>query len=153
MKILLPIDGTELALHEVRFALRLATEGLKASFLLANVQEPASFYEIVTAHDAAVLETISHDAGEHALQPALDLLHQAGMAAETVVVTGDAAHAVVDLIEEHGCDLVIIGTRAMGLLRKALSGSVAQDLVNASPVPVLLVKPPAEPEPTLDDAE
>jgi nucleotide-binding universal stress UspA family protein len=57
------------------------------------------------------------------------------------------------LIEEHGCDLVIIGTRAMGLLRKALSGSVAQDLVNASPVPVLLVKPPAEPEPTLDDAE
>ena len=57
MKILLPIDGTELALHEVRFALRLATEGLKASFLLANVQEPASFYEIVTAHDAAVLET------------------------------------------------------------------------------------------------
>jgi nucleotide-binding universal stress UspA family protein len=81
------------------------------------------------------------------------LLHQAGMEAETVVVTGDAAHAVVDLIEEHGCDLVIIGTRAMGLLRKALSGSVAQDLVNASPVPVLLVKPPAEPEPTLDDAE
>ena len=75
------------------------------------------------------------------------------MEAETVVVTGDAAHAVVDLIEEHGCDLVIIGTRAMGLLRKALSGSVAQDLVNASPVPVLLVKPPAEPEPTLDDAE
>ena len=63
MKILLPIDGTELALHEVRFALRLATEGLKASFLLANVQEPASFYEIVTAHDAAVLETISHSAG------------------------------------------------------------------------------------------
>jgi hypothetical protein len=82
MKILLPIDSTELALHEVRFALRLATEGLKARFLLANVQEPASFYEIVTAHDAAVLETISHSAGEHALQPALDLLHQAGMEAE-----------------------------------------------------------------------
>ena len=76
--------------------------------------------------------------------------HLEGLALE---MSGDDADAVVDLIEEHSCDLVIIGTRAMGLLRKALSGSVAQDLVNASPVPVLLVKPPAEPEPTLDDAE
>jgi nucleotide-binding universal stress UspA family protein len=153
MKILLPIDGTELALHEVRFALRLVSEGLKASFLLVNVQEPASLYELVTAHDATVLESVSHAAGEHALQPALDLLHRASLAAEAVVVTGDAAHRVVDLIEEHACDLVIIGTQAMGLLRKALSGSVAQELINASPVPVLLVKPPQQPESALDGVE
>ena len=69
-------------------------------------------------------------------------LEVSGYSADVAVVTGDPAHAVVDLIEEHGCELVIIGTRAMGLLRKAWSGSVAQDLVNASPVPVLLVKPP-----------
>ena len=49
MKILLPIDGTELALHEVRYALRLVTQGLQARFLLVNVQEPASLYEMVTA--------------------------------------------------------------------------------------------------------
>ena len=44
MKILLPVDGSGLSLHEVRFALRLVKDGLKASFVLANVQEPASFY-------------------------------------------------------------------------------------------------------------
>jgi len=153
MKILLPIDGTELALHEVRFALRLASEGLEASFLLVNVQEPASLYELVTAPDPAVLEDVSHRAGEHLLQPALDLLRQAGFSADVAVVTGDPAHAVVDLIEEYGCDLVIIGTQAMGLLRKAWSGSVAQDLVNDSPVPVLLVKPPAPPESAPEDNE
>ena len=51
MKILLPIDGSELSLHEVRFALRLVREGLQASFLLVNVQEPSSLYEIVTWPD------------------------------------------------------------------------------------------------------
>ncbi|MBL8370903.1 MAG: universal stress protein [Burkholderiaceae bacterium] len=151
MKILLPIDGSELALHEVRFALSLAAEGLKTEFLLANVQEPASLYEIVTAHDPQVLENVSHAAGEHMLQPALELLRQAGFDADVAVVTGDPAHAVVDLVEEHACDLIIIGTHAMGLLRKAWSGSVALDLVKASPVPVLVVKPPVPPEPAPED--
>ena len=153
MNILLPIDGSELSLHEVRFALRLVAEGLRARFLLVNVQEPASLYELVRAPDPVVLEDISHAAGEHMLQPALDLLRQAGFDADVAVVTGDPAHAVVDLIEEQGCDLVIIGAQAMGLLRKAWSGSVAQDLVNASPVPVLLVKPPSDDEPAPDADE
>ena len=56
MKILLPVDGTELSLHETRFALQLLREGLKASFVLANVQEPASFYEMVTADSPELIE-------------------------------------------------------------------------------------------------
>ncbi len=145
MKILLPIDGSELALHEVRFALQLVGEGLQASFLLVNVQEPATLYEMVTAPDPEVLENVSHAAGEHALQPALALLHQAGIECEMAVVTGDPANAVLELIAEHGCDMVVIGTRGMGLLRSALMGSVAQTLVHSAPVPVVLVKPPEEP--------
>ena len=152
MKIILPIDGSELSLHEVRFALQLVGEGLRASFLLVNVQEPATLYEMVTAPDPEVLENVSHAAGEHALQPALALLHQAGIDYEVAVVTGDPANAVLELIEEHGCDMVVIGTRGMGLLRSALIGSVAQTLVHNAPVPVLLVKPPEEPEATDDSA-
>ena len=145
MKILLPIDGSELSLHEARFALRLVKEGLQASFLLVNVQEPASLYEMVQAPDPAILARVSQGAGEHALQPALALLRNAGMSCETAVVTGDPAHAVVDLIEEHGCDMVILGTRGAGPLQSILQGSVAQSLLHDSPVPVLLVKPPGDP--------
>lgn len=42
MKILLPFDGSAGALDAVRFALRLASDGLDTSVVLANVQEPAS---------------------------------------------------------------------------------------------------------------
>ena len=146
MKILLPVDGTDLSLHEVRFALKLVNEGLNANFLVVNVQEPATLYEMVTAPDPVVLHNVSHAAGEHALQSALALLEQAGIAFETAVVTGDPAHAVVDLIEAYACDMVIMGTRNMGMLRSALQGSVSQTLLHDAPVPVLVVKPPQEAE-------
>jgi nucleotide-binding universal stress UspA family protein len=152
MKILLPIDGSELSLHEVRFALRLVREGLQASFLLVNVQEPASLYEMVRAPDPAVLASVSQGAGEYLLQPALDLLRNAGMSCESAVVTGDPAHAVVDLIEEHGCDMVIVGARGTGPLLSILQGSVTQSLMHDSPVPVLLVKPPEDAQSQSDTA-
>lgn len=144
MKILLPVDGSELSLHEVRFALRLVAQGLQASFVLANAQEPVSLYEIVKAPDAEVLEHVSHAAGEHAMQAAEALLRDAGIACEHEVISGDPAHAMLELIERHGCDMVIMGTRGLGLLRSALQGSVSQALLHDSPVPVLLVKPPEE---------
>ena len=146
VKVLLPVDGSELSLHEVRFALRLVDEGLKASFVLANVQEPASFYEIVTAPDPAILGEVTQAAGHHLLEGAERLLREAGIDFVSDVVAGDPAHAMLDLIETHACDLVILGTRAQGLLRTALQGSVSHSLIHDSPVPVLLVKPPAEPE-------
>jgi nucleotide-binding universal stress UspA family protein len=155
MKILLPVDGSELSLHEVRFALRLVREGLQASFLLVNVQEPSSLYELVTWPDPEVRAEGSRAAGEDALQPALALLREAGIACETAVVTGDPAHAVVDLIEEHGCDMVIMSGHGSGALLSVLQGSVSQSLLHDSPVPVLLVKRPDEEAqaPAASDAE
>ena len=144
MKILLPVDGSELSLHEVRFALRLAREGLQASFLLVNVQEPSTLYEVVTWPDPEVRAAGSRAAGEDALQPAVQLLRDAGIECETEVVAGDPAHAVVDLIEEYGCEMVILGARDTGSLMNLLQGSVAQSLLHDCPVPVLLVKPPEE---------
>lgn len=155
MKILLPIDGSELALHEVRFAIRLAQEGLQASFVLVNVQEPASLYEIVTAPDPKVLDEVSLAAGKHAVRPAQALLKHAGLESEAVIVHGDPVQAVLEQVEAYGCDMIVTGTRNAGLLRTALQGSVSQAIAHDSPVPVLLVKPPLaeDPLPPKDEAD
>ena len=143
MKILLPVDGTELSLHETRFALHLLRQGLKASFVLANVQEPASFYEIVTADSRELIEDAAMEAGEDLMEPSARLLREAGVSFETAVVQGDPAQAMLELIEMHGCDMVVMGTRALGPVRRWLEGgSTSQRLVQSSPVPVLLVTPP-----------
>ena len=145
MKILLPVDGSELSLHETRFALRLVNEGLRASFVLANVQEPASFYEMVTAQNREIIENAAKGAAEDLMAPSAHLLREAGVEYDTAVITGDPAQAMLELIEVHGCDMVLMGSRALGLIRRALEGgSTSQRVIQDSPVPVLLVKPPEE---------
>ncbi len=144
MKILLAVDGSERSLHETRCALRLVQDGLKASFVLVNVQEPASLYEIVAASgSAALIDNAARGAGRDLLAPSARLLRDAGVRYESVVATGgDAAQAIVELVEEHGCDMVLLGTRALGLLGRALEGgSTALRLLHTCPVPVLLVTP------------
>jgi len=139
MKILLPIDGSPLALKAVRHALQLVSQGLRASFVLVNVQEPASLYELVVAHDAAVIEQVRGAAGADLLAPAEALLDVAGVDYESEVAGGAAANLLVELLENYGCDAVVMGARGMGDTSAAL-GSVALALLHHSPVPVTVVR-------------
>jgi nucleotide-binding universal stress UspA family protein len=141
MKILLPVDGSDISLEAVRFAIRLFRSGLRFNAVLANVQEPATLYEIVVAHDADVIDRISAEAGAHALQAAEQLLKQDGIKYECEVAKGDPAHTLQDIVERFGCDLVIMGARGMGTLRVALLGSVSHEMLHAAGVPVMIVKP------------
>ena len=141
MKMLLPLDGSALSLNEVHFALRLLSSGLQGELLLVNVQAPANLYEIINQPDPALREQVNQEAGLHAMEPALALVRAAGVSFETLVVTGSPSTALLELIELHGCELVVMGTHGAGPLRSAWEGSVAQDMLHLSPVPVLLVKP------------
>ncbi len=151
MKILLPMDGSALALDAVRFTIRLAREGLALQCVLGNVQEPATLYEMVVAHDADVLQSVSGAAGEHALEPAEALLREAGIDYEREVASGDPGHRLVEMAERFACDMVIMSARGMGTMHLALVGSVSQSVLHACPVPVLIVKPPPEPEAEPDE--
>ncbi|MEO5697521.1 MAG: universal stress protein [Burkholderiaceae bacterium] len=141
MKILLPTDGSEASLEAVHHALRLVHEGLRASFVLANVQEPASLYEVVVAHDADVIENVSAAAGAHSLEAAQTLLRAAGVEFESEVASGDPANMLVDIGERFECDLIIMGARGVGALSGALLGSVSNSVLHTANVPVMIVKP------------
>jgi nucleotide-binding universal stress UspA family protein len=116
-------------------------DGLNLSAVLANVQEPASLYEILVAHDPDVIDQLSAEAGLHALQPARDLLDAAGVEYECEVAKGDPAHTLIDISERFGCDMVVMGARGASALRSAMLGSVSNEVLHASLVPVVIVKP------------
>lgn len=48
---------------------------------------------------------------------------------------------IVAFAEEHGCDLIIMGSRGLGALRGML-GSVSSHVLRNAPVPVMIVKQP-----------
>ena len=146
-KNLLPVDGSPLSLEAVAQAVKLVRAGLQASMVLANVQEPATLYELVMAHDADVLAKVSNEAGNHVLQEARAMLQAHGIEHELEIAAGDAAHMLVDMVERLECDMVIMGARGASSLRTALLGSVSNEVLHASPVPVMIVKPAPDPMP------
>lgn len=54
---------------------------------------------------------------------------------------GRPALEINDYVEEVGADLVVLGTRGFGAIRRALIGSVASTLGRAAPTSILLVPP------------
>ncbi len=145
MKVLLPVDGSELSLEAVRFALRMAKDGLQLSVVLANVQEPANLYEVLVAHDPELINRVSAQAGLHALSAAKELLDGAGVPYEREVAKGDPAHTIVDIAERFECELIVMGARGASTLRSAMLGSVSNEVLHASGVPVVIVKAPELP--------
>lgn len=142
MKILLPVDGSELSLEAVHFAVRMLKDGLQGEAVLANVQEPANLYELLVAHDPDVIDRVSAEAGLHALQTAQAVLDAAGVDYECEVAKGDPAHTIIDISERFGCDLIVMGARGNSALRSAMLGSVSNEVLHASAVPVVIVKAP-----------
>ena len=151
MKILLPVDGSTVSLDAVRFAIRMAQDGLASSMVLANVQEPATLYELMVAHDPQVIKEVSTAAGANTLAPAEALLQLANIAYESEVASGDPAHTLIDILENYGCDLVVMGASGMSPLRSALLGSVSNEVLHAANVPVMIIK--AAPTPNVDEED
>ena len=141
MKILLPLDGSEVSLQAVRQVIHLVRQGLQTEVVLANVQEPAHLYEMVMAADPALIARASAQAGVKALKAGEALLRHAGIDYVTEVAVGDPAHTLIDIVERFGCDMVVMGARDKGSLRSALLGSVSHEVLHASRVPVMLIKP------------
>lgn len=144
MKILLPVDGSELSLEAVRMAISLLRQGLSGSVVIANVQEPATLYEMVVAPDGAVLQRVSTAAGVDALQNAEEMLMASGTVYEREIATGDPAHTIIDVAQRYACDMILMGARGTSALRSALLGSVSHEVLHAAHVPVMIVKMPEE---------
>jgi nucleotide-binding universal stress UspA family protein len=118
--------------------------GLRASFVLVNVQEPPSLYKVLVAHDAEVIEQSRGAASADLLQGAKALLDAAGVDYGSEVAGGTARYLIIELLENYGCDAVVMGARGMG--DASGIGSVAEQLLLHSPVPVTLVRRHAEGE-------
>ncbi len=140
MKILIPLDGSELALDAVHHALQLLRAGLQASFVLATVQEPASMYEMLLIPDAEARERVNQTVGAQALERGEALCTAAGAPFEREVRSGYAATMLIEIAEDYGCDAIIIGANGKGTLRSALLGSVSQAILHASTMPVTIVR-------------
>ena len=66
-----------------------------------------------------------------------------GVKVEGKVVTGYAAEEVLNLADEQGVDMIIMGTHGRRGIDRILFGSVAEKVVKSAKCPVLTIRPKA----------
>jgi nucleotide-binding universal stress UspA family protein len=86
--------------------------------------------------------------GEHAAMELAEegcrLALAAGLAATAAIAPAgsDATwHTILAVAEQHGVEVIVVGTRGLPALRSLLHGSVSHGLVQHAPCPVLVVPP------------
>ena len=139
-KWLVPIDGSDIALHSIGWIMRHVTEYREPPQIhLINVQATLP-NDIGRFINAETLREFHLEAGMNALAAARDQLTAAGLAPQLHVLIGDAASAITGFADSHGCSQILIGTRGHSGLTGTLLGSVAMKVVHLSTVPVLLIR-------------
>ena len=151
-RILVPLDGSELSAQALPYAAEMAVRFGAEMFLLRSVP-PVSVpaFESGTMADPATAENLLEAVqGQEAqtIQRAEDYLkeHAKGLRDQGLKVTiqavvGPPTPSILDLCRREGVDLVVMATRGRSSLGRALLGSVADQVIRHSGVPVLAVRP------------
>ncbi len=144
-KILIPIDGSELALKAVATGVKLAGEvGAQIVFLHAKAPYIAPYAAEVALMDTKTQEmferSISLDS-DKILGEAKKVADAAGVASQSVSAVSSRAELFIEkTVNEMGCDLIVIGTHGRGAVGRFVMGSVTTRLLPISPVPVLVYR-------------
>jgi len=141
MRILVPVDGSECALRALRYAL--STRDLYRDPIqidLLNVQRRVASGNVRRFIPQEQLNEFYQEEGEAALKTAREVLDASDVPFTVHVAVGEEPECITQYAAEHGCNLIVMGTRGLNTLANMLLGSVSARVIHLSPVPVLLVK-------------
>ena len=123
--ILVPVDGSEGADRAIEKAVMLAKLcNAKVNFLyVANINQLA----INAVLSDAILDSVTK-AGNVILERAMEMVPE-GVEKESFSDTGSPAVVVLDFAESNNIDLIVMGSRGLGVVKGVLLGSVSQYVV------------------------
>jgi len=81
-----------------------------------------------TRHDHQLLADAAAVSAEH------------GVVATTTLLRGDTVDEIVAFADSHDVDLIVVGSRGLGVLSSALLGSTSRGVLRESKRPVLIVR-------------
>ena len=140
--IVVGIDGSDTAAEAVRQATVLA-RSVGARIELVSAYEPVT--------DARLRESIAVPEDLHwiinpredvevTLEAAAARIREAGVDVEVFARQGDPADAILDVAEERGSDLIVVGNKGMTGAKRFLLGSVPNKVSHHAPCSVLIIR-------------
>lgn len=142
LKLLVPVDGSESALHAVDQMIgKLGWFKDDTEIHLLNVQHPMPYGSRVSSVIGAdKVDQYHREEGFAALRPAQARLDAAGVKYVSHIGVGEPAETIVQFANEKQCGQIVMGTRGMGSAANLILGSVATKVIHLAKTPVLLLK-------------
>jgi nucleotide-binding universal stress UspA family protein len=155
-KILVPLDGSELAELALRHIDEVASPGAQIHLLSVIdtliAEEPAGavvtllngvYWTASLPYEQMPFTQSAHDVHEFNLrfdylQHASQRLKEKGYEVKVDVLPGNVVDTIVETAR-GGCDVIIMATHGRTGLRRVLLGSVAEGVLHRAPCPVLLI--------------
>lgn len=130
--VLFPVDQS----REAREAADVVTNIVQkygSRLVLLSVVEPAE-------GESANSDTMtSPEAVAELLKTAQTLFAKQGITAEVIEREGKAAFTICDVADEIDANLIVMGSRGLGLTEEGGTDSITYRVINLSPCPVLIV--------------
>jgi nucleotide-binding universal stress UspA family protein len=143
-RILVAIDETPAATFALRHVVPYAIDQRSRLTILSVVPHPPASVAAAGISPEQLTEDIEKKA-EARLRQIVAALPQ-DLSITRIVRRGDPAEEILRLVREEPVDLVCMGARGRGRVTGALLGSVSTAVLHHSPVPVVVLHPPPEPE-------
>ena len=140
-EILVPTDGSPASETAIDHAIDIA--GRYEARLHALYVVDSGAYSALEAGAEVVVEALQSE-GERATERVVGAADDAGVEVTGTVATGTAYRSIHDYVDEHGIDMIVMGTHGRKGLDRYLLGSVTERVVRTADVPVLTVRQPAD---------
>jgi nucleotide-binding universal stress UspA family protein len=141
--ILVGTDGSETATEAVRQASELAGK-VGAKLQIVSAYEPVAAQRLNEERREAPEDLQwainPREDIDATLAAAAELARVAGVEVDVYARQGDPADAILDVAEEQGSDLVIVGNKGMTGAKRFLLGSVPNKVSHHAPCSVLIIR-------------
>ncbi len=140
-KILVPLDGSPLAEAVLPHAQALAkSEGAEIILLRVPVLPMTEFISCDAEVAAKIVDDMEKQTEEY-VEFEVAKLKKDGIKVSGLTREGSIPDTIVDVAKETHSDVIAMSTHGRSGLQRFLMGSVAEQVIGISPVPVLLIHP------------
>lgn len=141
-RIVVPVDDSDRSIDALEFAI---DEFPDAEITALHVLDPGDFYA-ATGIDSGMMANYEQiyqrheEQADQILENATELAAEHGVEIDTDHVIGGISRSIVDYVEEHDIDQIVVGSHGRTGASRILLGSVAETVARRSPVPITIVR-------------
>ena len=140
-RLLLAFDGSTHSREALSYAIGMA-EALHAELYILHAYAPITSSSPLD--DADEFLDLEQAGAMRIMSPAIINAQRTGVVVHPAIVEGPAAAAIVRVAAEQGCDLIIMGRRGLSPMEQVLLGSVSDNVLHLTDVPILITHATAE---------